>query len=110
MALHIDLDTELARLHDDPNWTKGHVARTLVKQDALRVVLIAIKADARIDEHKTEGPISIQPLRGRMRVAAAGESFTLGAGQLLTLEASVPHDVLALEDSAFLLTIGWRRA
>ncbi len=29
------------------------------------------------------------------------------AGQLLVLDRSVPHDVDALEDSAFLLTIAW---
>jgi quercetin dioxygenase-like cupin family protein len=35
--------------------------------------------------------------------------FDLPAGHLLALDAAVPHDVEALEDSAFLLTIAWRR-
>jgi quercetin dioxygenase-like cupin family protein len=33
--------------------------------------------------------------------------FELPAGHLLALDRAVPHDVKALEDSAFLLTIAW---
>jgi len=35
------------------------------------------------------------------------KAFDLPAGHLLALERTVPHDVEALEDSAFLLTIAW---
>jgi quercetin dioxygenase-like cupin family protein len=43
-----------------------------------------------------------------MRVA--GQEFDLPAGHLLALDAAVPHDVEALEDSAFVLTVAWRAA
>ena len=35
------------------------------------------------------------------------EIFDLPAGHLLALDHAIPHDVQALEDSAFLLTICW---
>jgi hypothetical protein len=31
----------------------------------------------------------------------------LPAGRMLVLDRSLPHDVVAIEDSAFLLTIAW---
>ena len=36
-----------------------------------------------------------------------GRTFDLPAGTLLTLDQNLPHDVEALEESAFLLTIAW---
>ena len=36
-----------------------------------------------------------------------GEAFSLPAGGLLALGQGLPHDVEALEESAFLLTIAW---
>jgi hypothetical protein len=38
---------------------------------------------------------------------ALGRTFDLPAGSLLALDRGLPHDVEALEDSAFLLTIAW---
>jgi quercetin dioxygenase-like cupin family protein len=44
---------------------------------------------------------------GRIQVRARGRTFDLGAGSLLALDRGIPHDVEALEESAFLLTIAW---
>jgi quercetin dioxygenase-like cupin family protein len=35
------------------------------------------------------------------------ESFDLASGHLLALERGIVHDVEALEESAFVLTIAW---
>jgi quercetin dioxygenase-like cupin family protein len=40
-------------------------------------------------------------------VRAQGRTFDLPAGSLLALDQGIPHDVEALEESAFLLTIAW---
>ena len=39
-----------------------------------------------------------------------GKPHELSAGNLFTLAASIRHDVEALDDSAFLLTISWPSA
>jgi quercetin dioxygenase-like cupin family protein len=49
----------------------------------------------------------VQVLKGRIRIGIDGNGYELSAGGLLTLGASIKHDVEALEDSAFLLTISW---
>jgi quercetin dioxygenase-like cupin family protein len=78
-----------------------------VKNEDLRIVLTALKAQSRIPEHQTEGRISIHTVAGHLKVRAQGRTFDLPAGRLLALDHRLPHDVEALEDSAFLLTIAW---
>lgn len=107
--LEFDLRREQQRLRDERDQQNGHTARTLVKYDDLRLVLIAIRADAQIPDHRTEGRIVIQALDGHLRVRAEGRTFDLRAGSVLTLDRGLPHGVSALEDSTFLLTIAWPR-
>jgi quercetin dioxygenase-like cupin family protein len=60
-----------------------------------------------LKEHHADGTISVQVLKGSMRFTAQGESHSLQANHVLTLGASIKHEVEALEESAFLLTIAW---
>lgn len=105
--LEFNLRRELEQLRAEPEWKAGHNAKTLVKYDDLRVVLIALRARARIPEHRTDGRISIQSVHGHVRIRAGGRTFDLPEGALLTLEQGLAHDVEALDDSAILLTIAW---
>lgn len=106
--LTLDLTAELARLHDEETWQRaGRHARTLVKDADLRVVLIALGAGVRMEEHHAPGRITIQTIVGRLTLRVAGRTVDLPAGHLLTLAPALPHDVEAQEESAFLLTIAW---
>jgi quercetin dioxygenase-like cupin family protein len=107
--LEFDLPAEIHRLQAETTWSTGHNARTLAKYDDLRVVLIALRAKARMPEHKTDGRISVHVLSGHVQVKAAGRTFSLRPGGLLALDQGIPHDVEAMEDSALLLTIAWPR-
>jgi quercetin dioxygenase-like cupin family protein len=104
----LDIPAELARLRDEETWqrTRRH-ARTLIKDADLRVVLIALGAGMRMEEHHAPGRITIQTLAGRLTLHAAGQTVDLPVGHVLTLGPAVPHDVEAREESAFLLTIAW---
>jgi quercetin dioxygenase-like cupin family protein len=44
---------------------------------------------------------------GRIRLRVASQQVDLPAGQVVVLESNVPHDVEALEESAFAITIAW---
>ena len=105
--MEFDLPAEVHRLQGETTWSTGQNARTLIKYDDFRVVLTALQARARLPEHKTEGRISIQVLSGHIQLRAAGRTFNLRPGGLLAFDHGVPHDVEALEESAFLLTIAW---
>src|SRR5579885_3574478 len=108
--LTLDLRREIEQLKSEGRWQSGHTAKTLAKYPDLRVVLIAMNAGGRLEKHQTEGRISEQALEGRIRFSTAERSVELAAGQMLTLERDIPHDVEGLVDSAFLLTIAWPEA
>ena len=108
--MEFDFDAEIAQLHREPEWATGQNAKTLVKHADFRIVLIALKAHAKIPGQRTDGRISIQTVRGRIAVRAEGRAFDLPVGRLLAFDRAVPHDVEAHEESAFVLTIAWRGA
>ena len=105
--LEFNLERELEQLHEEPGWASGQNARTLVKFDDFRVVLMALRARARVPGHQTKGRISIHTVVGHILVRADGRTFDLPGGALLAFDQDVPHEVEAVEDSAFLLTIAW---
>jgi len=107
LFLEFDLVRELGQLHRESGWNGGQNAKTLVKYDDFRIVLTALKARARLPEHQTKGRMSIQTIAGHILVRAEGRTFDLPTGALLALDRKVPHDVEALEESAFLITIAW---
>ena len=105
--MEFDLPAEIHRLHAETTWSTGHNARTLIKYDDFRVVLTALQANTRVPEHKTGGRISVHVLSGHIQVRASGRTFRLRPGGFLALDQAVPHEIAALEESAFLLTIAW---
>lgn len=104
-SAEFDLEKELAELHQSPEWPSGNARKVLIRYPDLQVTLRAIKAGARIPEHHNPGRICVQTLRGHIRMHAAGRLFDLPQGKMLTLDRSVTHDVEAVEESAFLLTV-----
>jgi quercetin dioxygenase-like cupin family protein len=105
-----DLAQELDQLLQSETWQhRDRNAKTLAKEPHLRVTLVALKRGARLDAHDAEGPVTIHALHGKLRLSVQSERIELAAGGLLVLEPGMRHDVEALEESAFLLTMGWPR-
>jgi quercetin dioxygenase-like cupin family protein len=92
---------------EDAYRREGHTARTLVREEDMRIVLVVMSAGARIKEHRANETVSIQALRGQVRLRLPDRTADLPAGRLLVLERGLPHDVEAVSESAFLLTLGW---
>ena len=88
-------------------WPSGIFSKTLIKNDDMRIVLTLMDADAIIKEHHADGSVALQVLLGKLRVTSHRTGYRLPARSLLTLPPSVPHQVQAIEPSAFLLTISW---
>lgn len=105
-----DLPKEIADSEQKKPWQAGHYAKTLFKKHDLRVVLISLQDAATMKEHHADGTLSVQVLKGKIRFNVAGKSHDLGVGNLFTLAGSIRHDVEAIGDSAFLLTISWPSA
>src|SRR5277367_3549952 len=102
-----DLLQEIADSEQKKPWQSGHFAKTLFKKHDLRVVLITMEHAAKMKEHHADGTLSVHVLKGQIRFTVQGKHHDLTAGNLITLGASIRHEVEALQDSAFLLTISW---
>lgn len=105
--LSFDIAEEVGRLQSEQPWQAEHTANTIVKYPDLRIVLVALKAGGRLQEHRTSGRLSIQSLSGEIHVHVEDQVIEMSTGKLVTLERDVPHDVEAKIDSVFLLTIAW---
>lgn len=85
----------------------GYVATTLVKQSALRVVLIAMKGGATIPGHRANAEITVQVLRGLVLFRLGDDARWLEPGKLLAVSRGLEHDLAAVSDSDVLLTLSW---
>jgi quercetin dioxygenase-like cupin family protein len=106
--LTFNLEKEIERLRREEHWLKdGRISETLVKYSDFRIVLILMQAGTVMREHKADARISIHGLNGRLMVQLPEKTVELATGDLLVLEKCLPHDVSAVEESAFLLSISW---
>ena len=106
-ALAFDLEAQSDLLRQEASWQRGdRNAKTLVKEEGFRVVLVVMRAGARLAEHAAHGQATVQVLSGRVAIRLKDRSVALGAGELVALDALLDHEVEAAEESALLLTIG----
>jgi quercetin dioxygenase-like cupin family protein len=89
----------------DADGKGGRSGRTLLKEGSLRVTLVVLEPGGELHEHHAEGPITVQPLEGRIHFTAEGQLYDLGPGDLLAARAGVPHAVKSPGGGSFLLTI-----
>ncbi len=106
--MHFNLAAEIEKLHSEEAWMRtGRNSKTLVKQPDLRIVLVALGAGKKLEAHKTDARISVQTLKGHVTLQLADQAVDLPVGQLLALDRALSHDVVALEESVFLITVSW---
>lgn len=92
---------ELARAHSN-----GRSAHTVFggHTHTLRQTLIALLAERQLDEHDSPGDATVHVLHGRVRLVVGEDSWEGSTGDLLSIPPS-RHSLLALTDSAVLLTV-----
>ncbi len=103
--LEFELRTQVEMLRKEDPYTHGRNSKTLIKYPDFRIVLTVMKAGDQIQQHTAAGRISVQTVSGHIRMHVKEKLLDLPTGRLLALDRAIPHDVEALEDSAFLLTI-----
>jgi quercetin dioxygenase-like cupin family protein len=102
-----DLAQEMKESQQKRPWPMGHFAKTLFKKSDFRMVLIMMDQGSVMKEHHADGTISVQVLKGAIDLRVHGEVHSLHANNVLTLGASIKHELEAREESALLLTIAW---
>ncbi|MBC7874199.1 MAG: hypothetical protein H7Y01_09400 [Ferruginibacter sp.] len=104
--LFLDIPSLLMQLKNEEAWQKNdRNAITIFKTTGMRIVLVALHANAEMQTHTTQGHLSLQVLEGRMKFTTPGDSVEIKKGQAVTLHGGVAHSVLAIDETTFLLTI-----
>jgi quercetin dioxygenase-like cupin family protein len=83
----------------------GRNARTLVKMGSLRVTMVVLDAGGSIAEHRAEGAITVQPIKGRLDLLIGERAYDIGPGELVSAGPGVPHSVSSVNGASFLLTV-----
>jgi quercetin dioxygenase-like cupin family protein len=105
-VVHIDIPEFLKQIKKEPAWENSdRNAITVFKSDEIRIVLTALHKNAVIDEHTANGLISVQVLEGKINFETLGNTYPLEKGELITLHRNIPHKVIALKESVFLLSV-----
>jgi quercetin dioxygenase-like cupin family protein len=84
----------------------GRAAHTIHggHEHLLRQTVIALAAGHELGEHASPGEATLQVLRGHVRLSAGEDSCDGSAGDYLVIPAQ-RHALLAVDDSAVLLTV-----
>lgn len=82
----------------------GRAAKTLIKQGPLRITLVAMRKGTALPSHQVAGPISIQTIRGCLRVTTEKGEVDVPANSLISLGSGVAHTAKAHDDCAILIT------
>ena len=102
----INLPAFIEQLKQEPTWKQSdRNTITVFKTNGMRIVLIALHEGAEMPKHSAEGIISVQVLEGQLRFTTDGKSVELSKGNMIALHESIPHSVLAIKETIFLLTL-----
>lgn len=102
----IDLPLFMEQIKHESQWKHSNRnAITVFKTNGLRIVMIALHEGAEMARHTADGIISIQVLEGQLQFNTDRQSVELSKGQMLALHECIPHSVLAIKETIFLLTL-----
>jgi len=83
-----DLALEVQTLKARKPWPQRLTSNMLLKSEDLRILLIAMESGARMEEHHSDGQISIQVLEGSERIRVQQQMREISAGNLLAIDRS----------------------
>ncbi|MDC8786457.1 cupin domain-containing protein [Roseateles koreensis] len=84
---------------------KNTPTHALLKAQQLEVIRIVLLAGKTMREHQAPGEMTLLCVEGHLELSTPQGTRALKPGDLLHLDAQVPHALRALEDSSALLTL-----
>jgi quercetin dioxygenase-like cupin family protein len=104
--LIIDVAEYIQRLKNEPAWQKNdRNGITLFKTKGMRIVLVIMHAGAEMRPQTIDALVSLHVLSGLLQVTTDDQTAKVNAGQILTLHANINHNVQAVTETTFVLTM-----
>ena len=95
-----------ASLRKDIKYNDDKVAVTVMMEtETSKEIRIVFRKGQMMKEHKAGFPITVEVHEGTIAFGVKGEKMTMKSGDLISLDANVPHDLHAEEDSIVRLTL-----
>lgn len=102
----INIPAFIEQLKQESTWKQSdRNTITVFKTNGMRIVLIALHPGAEMAKHTADGIISLQVLEGQLKFITDIKSVELSKGQMLALHERIPHSVVAMKETIFLLTL-----
>jgi len=77
----------------------------LLDTETSKEIRIVFKKGQQMKEHQTPFPIVVEVFKGAINFGVNGSKHKLNAGNLITLEGAIPHDLTAMEDTIVRLSL-----
>ena len=95
-----------ASLRTDLQYNEDKVSiKVMMETETSKEIRILFRIGQTMKEHKAGYPITVEIHEGTITFGVEGEKMVLKTGDLISLDANVPHDLLAQEDSIVRLTL-----
>lgn len=97
---------KVASLRKDLQYKEDKVSLSvMMESETSKEIRILFRKGQSMKEHKAGFPITVEIHEGIIDFGVNGEKMRLHSGDLIALEANVPHDLYAEEDSIVRLTL-----
>jgi len=104
--VQMDLNQFISQIKGESTWAESdRNSMTIFKSDSMRIVLLGLHQNAELKTHQANGIISVQVLEGKINFTTEQKTVSLEKGQMIALQENIPHSVVALAETFFLLTL-----
>ncbi len=94
-----------AKWFENISYETGLDIQALLETESSKEIRIVMPKDAIMKEHKAPGAIVVQVLQGHIWFEVKGKKNEFKSGDMLALDAKVPHSLGGLENSIIRLTL-----
>ncbi|MCY7291146.1 MAG: cupin domain-containing protein [Ferruginibacter sp.] len=104
--VEMNLNQFVLQIKKESTWLDSdRNSMTIFKSEILTIVLLGLHKNAEMKTHQANGVISVQVLEGKINFNTQQKTVSLEKGQMIALHENIPHSVIALEETFFLLTL-----
>ncbi len=102
----IDIANYIEQLKSEKAWDENdRNAIAVFKSDKLRIVIVALHKDAEMHTEHPENILSIQIIKGKIKVYADDKTTVVKKDELVIVHENIPYKIQAMKKSVFLLTV-----